>query len=94
MSVADIFKTFCNELIISTPKRSLIAGRHDAICKRLNLDFWNMNTTSGRRYVGSMEDILQMTVSETLTCCLKCHGVLIQNMTHILQMSNLHFCKL
>jgi hypothetical protein len=53
MSVADNFKTFCDELIISTPKRSLIASRHEAICKRLNLDFWNMDTASGGRYVGS-----------------------------------------
>lgn len=33
--------------------RSTISLRYNRICKRLNLDFWDMDTTSGGRYVGS-----------------------------------------
>lgn len=53
MSVSTNFKTFCDDLKISTDKRSTISTRYNAICKRLNLDFWDMNTTQGGRYVGS-----------------------------------------
>jgi len=53
MSVATNFETFCKELIIGTDKRSTISTRYLAICKRLNKDFWNIDTTSGGRYVGS-----------------------------------------
>jgi hypothetical protein len=53
MSVGTNFETFCNSLLIGTDIRSTISTRYLAICKRLNLDFWNMDTTSGGRYVGS-----------------------------------------
>jgi hypothetical protein len=53
MSVATNFETFCNNLTIGQAKRSTISDRYLAICKRLNLDFWKMDTTSGGRYVGS-----------------------------------------
>ncbi len=53
MSVATNFEIFCNSLLISKDKRSTISDRYLAICKRLNKDFWNMDTTSGGRYVGS-----------------------------------------
>jgi hypothetical protein len=53
MSVATNFETFCNDLLISQTKRSSISTKYLAICKRLNKDFWNMDTTSGGRYVGS-----------------------------------------
>lgn len=53
MSVATNFNTLCNELKISTDKRSTISTRYNSICKRLNKDFWNMDTTHGGRYVGS-----------------------------------------
>lgn len=54
MSVATNFETFCNNLLISTTKRSTISYRYLAICKRLNKDFWGMeDAISGGRYVGS-----------------------------------------
>ncbi|WP_169502438.1 nucleotidyltransferase [Pedobacter sp. SG918] len=53
MGVANNFETFCANLIIGQSKRSTISDRYLAICKRLNLDFWNMDVTSGGRYVGS-----------------------------------------
>jgi len=53
MSVATNFQTFCDDLKIPTDKRSTISTRYNSICKRLNKDFWNMDTTQGGRYVGS-----------------------------------------
>ncbi|WP_100612669.1 SMODS domain-containing nucleotidyltransferase [Confluentibacter lentus] len=53
MSVTTNFETFCNNLLITQTKRSTISDRYLAICKRLNKDFWGMDTTSGGRYVGS-----------------------------------------
>lgn len=53
MSVTTNFETFSNNLLISQTQRSTISGRYLAICKRLNKDFWEMDTTSGGRYVGS-----------------------------------------
>lgn len=53
MSVATNFETFCNNLLISQSTRSTISDRYLAICKRLNKDFWAMDTTTGGRYVGS-----------------------------------------
>ncbi|WP_455590566.1 SMODS domain-containing nucleotidyltransferase [Bacteroides sp.] len=54
MGVAENFSSFCSELLVSTTKRTTIASRREAISKRLNKDFWNMdNTTSGALYVGS-----------------------------------------
>lgn len=53
MSVSTNFKEFCDKLKISTDKRSTISTRYNSICKRLNKDFWSMDTTHGGRYVGS-----------------------------------------
>jgi len=53
MSVATNFESFCKRLLIGTDTRSTISTRYLAICKRLNNDFWNVDTTSGGRYVGS-----------------------------------------
>ncbi|WP_268225328.1 SMODS domain-containing nucleotidyltransferase [Sinomicrobium oceani] len=53
MSVSENFKKFCDDLKISTEKRSTISTRYNSICKRLNKDFWDMDTTHGGRYVGS-----------------------------------------
>ena len=53
MSVSSNFRTFCNNLLIGKDKRSTISTRYLAICKRLNKDFWAVDTTSGGRYVGS-----------------------------------------
>lgn len=53
MGVASNFQTFCNSLLIGAATRSTISTRYLAICKRLNKDFWNMDTTGGGRYVGS-----------------------------------------
>lgn len=53
MSIATNFNTFCDELKISSDKRSTISSRYNSICTRLNKDFWNMDTNHGGRYVGS-----------------------------------------
>ncbi len=53
MSVATDFESFCNSLKIGTDMRSTISTRYLAICKRLNKDFWDMDNTSGGRYIGS-----------------------------------------
>jgi len=53
MSVADNFKSFCTSLLVGKELRSTISSRYLAICKRLNRDFWGMDTTHGGRYVGS-----------------------------------------
>jgi len=53
MSVADNFKEFCNSLLVGSSLRSTISTRYISICKRLNKDFWEVDTTSGGRYVGS-----------------------------------------
>ena len=53
MSVAINFESFCKSLLIGQGKRSTISTRYLAICKRLNKDYWNVDTTSVGRYVGS-----------------------------------------
>lgn len=53
MSVATIFESFCKDLLVGTSLRSTISTRYLSICKRLNKDFWNMDTDSGGRYIGS-----------------------------------------
>lgn len=53
MSVATNFEKFCNDLLIGTTLRSTISSRYTNICTRLNKDFWNMETTTGGRYIGS-----------------------------------------
>ncbi|WP_422861929.1 SMODS domain-containing nucleotidyltransferase [Flagellimonas sp. W118] len=53
MSVSENFKTFCDDLKISSGKRSTISTRFNSIVKRLNTDFWNMDSSTGGRYLGS-----------------------------------------
>lgn len=53
MSVSTNFETFCKDLLVGTTLRSTISTRYLNICKRLNKDFWNLETTSGGRYIGS-----------------------------------------
>lgn len=53
MSVSTNFQTFNDNLLISQTSRSTISTRYKSICKRLNLDFWNLDTTTGGRYIGS-----------------------------------------
>lgn len=53
MSVATNFETFCKDLLVSTTMRSTISTRYLNICKRLNKDFWNIETTTGGCYIGS-----------------------------------------
>lgn len=53
MSEAVYFQNFCNDLLISTSLRSTISTRYLSICKRLNKDFWNLDTETGGKYVGS-----------------------------------------
>ena len=53
MSEANIFSDFCDQLKINTETRSTISSRYNLICKRLNKDFWDMDTNDGGRYVGS-----------------------------------------
>jgi len=53
MGVAENFRLFCNDLLVDATKRSTIASRKDSISKRLNKDFWDMDTTHGAFYVGS-----------------------------------------
>lgn len=53
MGVAENFRLFCNDLLVGATKRSTIASRKDSISKRLNKDFWDMDTTHGAFYVGS-----------------------------------------
>lgn len=52
MSVADWFKTCCNNLVVQ--KVSSISRRYNAITKRLNKDFWNTESSVAHSlYVGS-----------------------------------------
>ncbi|GAA4277942.1 SMODS domain-containing nucleotidyltransferase [Aquimarina mytili] len=53
MSISINFNQFCENLKISAKKKSIISLRHNSICKKLNNDFWNMNTDNGGIYVGS-----------------------------------------
>jgi len=54
MGIADKFKTFCANLAISTDTRSAISTRCKGITRRLNLDFWNIDSeTAFSRYIGS-----------------------------------------
>lgn len=53
MSVSTNFQTFNNNLLISSTTRSTYSTRYLAICRRLNLDFWGYDLTSGGRYIGS-----------------------------------------
>lgn len=53
MSITNNFQAFCDDLKISSDKRTTISTRYNSICTRLNKDFWNMESTHGGRYVGS-----------------------------------------
>ena len=53
MSVSDYFSSFCTELKVPSYKRSNISTRYQAICRRLNKDFWNVDVISGGKYIGS-----------------------------------------
>lgn len=53
MSEAVYFQNFCNDLLVGTTLRSTISTRYLSICTRLNKDFWNVETDSGGRYIGS-----------------------------------------
>lgn len=54
MSEAQYFKQFCDNLIISTEKRSIITVRYRTITNRLNIDFWGEpSEVTFSRYVGS-----------------------------------------
>jgi hypothetical protein len=53
MSEAVYFEKFCTDLLVGTSLRSTISTRYLSICARLNKDFWNMETESGGRYIGS-----------------------------------------
>jgi len=53
MSEATYFESFCQDLLVGTSLRSTISTRYLSICTRLNKDFWNMDTDTGGRYIGS-----------------------------------------
>jgi hypothetical protein len=53
MSVSTYFKEFSDKLLIGSIARSRYSTRYLAICRRLNIDFWGHNVTSGGRYIGS-----------------------------------------
>ncbi|MDH7444033.1 SMODS domain-containing nucleotidyltransferase [Aquimarina sp. 2201CG14-23] len=52
MSISAHFNMFCDELKVSSKKKSIISLRYDSINKKLNNDFWNINTNYGSIYVG------------------------------------------
>ncbi|GAA4272310.1 hypothetical protein U6A24_21015 [Aquimarina gracilis] len=52
MSVSINFNMFCEKLKVSPKKRSIISLRFNSICKKLNTDFWDINTNLGGIYVG------------------------------------------
>lgn len=54
MSVAEQFNIFCNNLKVSQITRSTISDRYERITRRLNTDFWGINSeTQHSLYVGS-----------------------------------------
>lgn len=52
MGVGDWFGTFCENLAISPDKRSSISGRYQLITRRLNLDFWNLDSKLQHSFYG------------------------------------------
>ncbi len=52
MSVSINFNMFCEKLKVSAKKKSIISLRFKSICKKLNNDFWDINTDLGGIYVG------------------------------------------
>ncbi|SHI49121.1 SMODS domain-containing nucleotidyltransferase [Aquimarina spongiae] len=53
MNISTNFNVFCDRLQVSEKKKSIITLRYNAICKKLNNDFWDLNTDDGGIYVGS-----------------------------------------
>ncbi len=53
MSISANFNIFCDKLKISSRKKAIIELRYCSICKKLNNDFWDINTDHGGVYVGS-----------------------------------------
>ncbi len=54
MSVTERFTRFCKTLEFTPAQMGVINGRFDAICNRLNNDFWGFDLKSGGKYVGSV----------------------------------------
>ncbi len=52
MSISINFNQFCEDLTISAKMQSIISLRYNSICKKLNNDFWNINTNYGGIFVG------------------------------------------
>ncbi|KAA1243359.1 hypothetical protein [Aquimarina sp. RZ0] len=52
MSISANFNIFCDDLKVSAKKESIISLRYNSINKKLNKDFWNMNTNYGGIYIG------------------------------------------
>ena len=54
MSVSEKFKTFCSNLRMSDDTVNKIQNRYNKITKRINLDYYNINSeTANSLYVGS-----------------------------------------
>lgn len=54
MTLTESFQSFCDNLQISSYKRGIVASRHDAVAKRVNLDFRDISgSTANTLYVGS-----------------------------------------
>ena len=53
MSLSDNFKEFCDNLAIKAESKSLISIRLAKLCQRLNMDFWEIDSTDGAVCVGS-----------------------------------------
>ncbi len=52
MGISANFNMFCDELKISDKKKSIISLRYNSINKKLNNDFWNIDTSYGSIYTG------------------------------------------
>ncbi len=52
MSISASFNIFCDELKVSSKKESIITLRYNSINKKLNTDFWDINTSYGGIYIG------------------------------------------
>jgi len=54
MGVTEKFTDFCKKLEFSSDELTTIQSRFEAICKRLNKDFWDMDSVTGGKFVGSV----------------------------------------
>jgi hypothetical protein len=52
MAVGDWFGTFCDNLVIPTEKRSSISGRYQLITRRLNLEYYYLDSDSLHSFYG------------------------------------------